>query len=193
MKKQSILLLALFLMTGCLSSSGLEPKTTGTRQIGDHAVLYEGPELVALVAFSQAGRSLGDEWLILGLELTSPRGSGPVVVRRSNISVRTPGGQRLPLALQDEYRSLFPGIKIPLEKALLDLPQLDRYHPNRAPCGEWFLVPGTGVALDEITLGSFDICSGPLVFQVPGGIQPGPWRLVIELEESRASIPFIIE
>jgi hypothetical protein len=28
---------------------------------------------------------------------------------------------------------------------------------------------------------------------VPGGVQPGRWRLVIELEESRADIPFIIE
>ncbi len=34
---------------------------------------------------------------------------------------------------------------------------------------------------------------GPLIFSVPGGVQPGRWRLVIELEESRPDIPFVIE
>jgi len=37
------------------------------------------------------------------------------------------------------------------------------------------------------------VCWGPLVFQVPGGVQPGRWRLVIELEESTADIPFELE
>jgi hypothetical protein len=192
MKRQLIVLLAAFLITGCLSSSRTQPEP-GTREIGAHAVLYEGPELAAVVAFTQAANSLGDEWLILGVELTSPRGSGPFVIERDDISVRTPSGQRLPLALQEEYRGLFPRIQIPVDKALLDLPLLDRYQPNRRPCGKWFLVASDDVAFDEIPVSSFDICSGPLVFLVPGGVQPGPWRLVIELEEGRASIPFVIE
>jgi len=186
-------MLAALLMTGCLTSSSVSSQPPGTRQIGSRTVLYEGPELVALVAYSQAARSLGEEWLILAVELTSPRSSGPVVLRREDISARTPSGRRLPLVTQEEYRGLFPGIRIPVEKALLDLPQLDRYHPSRVPCGQWFLAPGDGLALDEIPVSSFEVCSGPLVFLVPGGAQPGPWRLVIELEESRVSIPFLLE
>jgi len=37
------------------------------------------------------------------------------------------------------------------------------------------------------------LCSGPLVFKVPGGIQPGRWRLIIEQEESRVDVPFELE
>ena len=50
-----------------------------------------------------------------------------------------------------------------------------------------------GFGRDEMPISSFQVCAGPLVFRVPGGIQPGRWRLVIELEESKADIPFEIE
>lgn len=32
-----------------------------------------------------------------------------------------------------------------------------------------------------------------MVFAVPNGVQPGRWRLIIDLEESRADIPFELE
>jgi hypothetical protein len=47
-----------------------------------------------------------------------------------------------------------------------------------------------GFAQDEIAISTFEECWGPLVFKVTGGVQPGRWRLVIELEESTADIPF---
>jgi hypothetical protein len=49
------------------------------------------------------------------------------------------------------------------------------------------------ITFDELPLSSSQICSGPLVFKVPGGVQPGRWRLIIELQESRADIPFTLE
>jgi hypothetical protein len=49
------------------------------------------------------------------------------------------------------------------------------------------------LSFDEIPINSAQICSGPLAFKVPGGIQPGRWRLIIELQESRADIPFTLE
>ncbi len=50
-----------------------------------------------------------------------------------------------------------------------------------------------GFAQDEIAINPFEECWGPLVFNVTGGVQPGRWRLVIELEESTADIPFHLE
>jgi len=44
-----------------------------------------------------------------------------------------------------------------------------------------------------VPVNTFQLCSGPLVFRVSGGIQPGRWRLIIELEESRVDIPFVLE
>jgi hypothetical protein len=192
--KLSILLLGLLAITGCATTS--EPNATdpGTHVIHRNAVLHEGPELVAVVAYLQGKNSVAEDRLILAVEFTSPRGSGPNVVSRSDISVRTPEGRRLALISQDEFRRSSARIRIPVERTLDFLPLLYRYQPSRQPCDRWFLVPPPGnIAFDEIPINSSQTCSGPLVFNVPGGVQPGRWRLVIELEESRANIPFVLE
>jgi len=194
MLKLSILLTALLLITGCATTSEPTASDPGTRQIHRNAVLHEGPELVAAVTYLQGKNSVAEERLILGVELTSPRGSGPNVVSRSDISIRTPDGRRLALISQDEYRRSFARMRIPVERTLDFLPLLYRYLPTRLPCDRWYLVsPPENIAFDEIPINSSQTCSGPLVFSVPGGVQPGRWRLVVELEESRADIPFIIE
>jgi hypothetical protein len=194
MLKFSTLLIALLLITGCATSPEPSPSDPGTREIHRNAVLHEGPELVAAVTYLQGKNSVAEERLILAVELTSPRGSGPNVVSRGDISIRTPDGRRLALISQNEFRRSFARMRIPVERTLDFLPLLYRYLPTRLPCDRWYLVsPPENIAFDEIPINSSQTCSGPLVFSVPGGVQPGRWRLVIELEESRADIPFIIE
>ena len=194
MLKLSTALLGLLVLTACATTSEPSVSNPGTHEIHRNAVLHEGPELVAVVAYLQGKNSVAEERLILAVELTSPRGSGPSVVWRSDISIRTPDGRRLELISQDEYRRSFARLRIPVERSLEFLPLLYRFLPTRLPCDRWYLVsPPENVAFDEIPINSSQTCSGPLVFNVPGGVQPGRWRLVIELEESRADIPFIIE
>jgi len=194
MLKLSTPLLGLILLTGCATSSEPSASNPGTHEIHRNAVLHEGPELVAVVAYRQGKNSVAEERLILAVEFTSPRSAGPNIVSRSDISIRTPGGRRLELISQDDFRRSFARMRIPVERTLEFLPLLYRYLPTRLPCDRWFLVsPPKNIAFDEIPINSSQTCSGPLVFSVPGGVQPGRWRLVIELEESRADIPFIIE
>ena len=194
MLKLSAPLIGLLLITGCATSPEPSASDPGTREIHRNAVLHEGPELVAAVAYLQGKNSVAEKRLILAVEFTSPRGSGPNDVNRSDISVRTPDGRRLALVSQDEYRRNFARIRIPVERTLEFLPLLYRYLPSRLPCDRWYLVsPPEIIDFDELPINSSQTCLGPLVFNVPGGVQPGRWRLVIELEESRADIPFIIE
>ena len=122
-------------------------------------------------------------------------GSGPVVVRRRDITVRMPDGRRVMPVSQNEFRANYPRLQIPTERTLANLPLLDRYKLSRnAPCTQWFFaVPPAVLTFDEIPISSSQICSGPLFFKVPGAIQAGRWRLIIELQESRADIPFMIE
>ena len=202
--KYSTLLLGVLVTAACASSTGPQSVDPGTQEITRLMVLHEGPEISALVAHPSGKRSLGEEWLTLGVELTGELGSGPVVVRRSDITVRTPNGRRLTPISQNEFRKNYPRLKIPVERTLANLPLLDRYKLSRdVPCDQWFFAAPPEyfnsdevpiiLTYDEIPLSSSQICSGPLVFKVPGGIQPGRWRLIIELEESRADIPFELE
>lgn len=190
----TLMLAAVVFATACATSSGTRTTDSGTRSISRYAVLNEGPELDVALGYSQAARSLGDEWLILAVELTASAGGGRSIVDRSDISVIAPDGHRIALVSQEEFRENYSEIRIALERSLRSLPILGRYDRSQMPCDRWFLVdPFGGFARDEVPVNTFQVCSGPLVFRVVGGIQPGRWRLIIDLEESRVDIPFVLE
>ena len=188
------LLLALLVIAGCATSSGPAATEPGTREVSRYAVIHEGPELAVALGFHQATRSIGDEWLIVAVELTAAAGGGRTIVNHSDILVITPDGRRLALVSQEEFRENYGAVRVAVERALRSLPILGRYDRSQMPCDRWFFQdPFGGFAYDEVPVNTFQLCSGPLVFKVVGGIQPGRWRLVIELEESRVDIPFELE
>ena len=188
------LLLTLLVLTGCATSSGSGTTEPGTREVSRCALIHEGPELVVSLGFFEATKSIGDEWLIVAVELTASAQGGRTIVNHSDISVFTPDGRRLALVSQEEFRENYGEIRVALERSLRSLPILGRYERSQMPCDRWFLVgPFGGFAYDEVSVNTFQLCSGPLVFKVVGGIQPGRWRLVIELEESRVDVPFELE
>ena len=192
--KNLVTIIFLLLITGCATSSAPGTTKPGTREVSRYAVIHEGPELAVALGFHQATRSIGDEWLILAVELTASARGGRTIVNRSDISVLTPDGRRLPLINQEEFREYYGAVRVAVERALRSLPILGRYDRSEMPCDRWFLVdPFGGFAYDDIPINTFQLCSGPLVFKVVGGIQPGRWRLIIELEESRVDIPFELE
>jgi hypothetical protein len=189
-----LLLSALVATTGCATSTGSGKTEPATQEISRYAVLYEGPELAVALGFYQATRSLGDEWLILAVELTASAGGGRSVVNRSDIVVIAPDGHRMALVSQEAFREDYAEIRVALERALRSLPILGRYDRSQMTCDRWFLAgPFGDFAYDELPVNTFQVCSGPLVFKVPGGVQPGRWRLIIDLEESRVDIPFELE
>jgi hypothetical protein len=157
-------------------------------------VLYEGLEMDVALGFHHATRSIGDEWLVVAVELTANSRGGRAIVNRSDISVFSPNGRRLALVSQEEFRENYGAVRVAVERALRSLPIIGRYDPGQMSCDRWFLQGPFGeFAYDEVPVSTFQLCSGPLVFKVPGGVQPGRWRLVIEFEESRADIPFELD
>jgi hypothetical protein len=190
--KTTSLFCVLMVTIGCATSSTPYVTGPGSQQVHGNAVLHEGPEIEAILIHPSGKRTIGGEWLVLAAELSAAQGGEPIVVTRDNISLRAPDGRRLPLVSQDEFRGSFPRLQIPVQRSLEYLPLLDRYKPNKSGvCDTWFYAaPPATIFFEEIAIGSTQICSGPLVVRVPGGVQPGRWRLLIELQESRADIPF---
>ena len=194
MRKIQVLMLGLLIVAISTCSTGSGRVEEGTRVLSRYSVLYEGPELEAIVRTHQAQHDLGEEWLILVVQLRGAHGSGITEIHRTDISVRTPDGRRLPLITDAEYRSIFGQIRSRVHRALSATPEFGINDNGFRPCDRWFLEePAGGFARDVVPLSVFGVCSGPLVFKVAGGIQPGRWRLVIELEESTADIPFELE
>jgi hypothetical protein len=163
----------------------------GIRQRGDHLFFYDGPELEATLGTHETTRSLGENWLVLEAFFRAASGAGTLEIDRKSISVMTPDGHRLPLVTQAEYRAAYPQIYTRVRRAEFSAPASRTPTTPMQTCDRWFFAEiGEGFATDELYVGSFMVCSGPLVFFVPQGVQPGRWRLVIDLEESRVDVPF---
>jgi hypothetical protein len=164
-------------------------RTSEVTQRGTYTVWYRGPEIDAELGYRWADGHLGDEWLILKLSLV---GTGTRVERRS-IRIRTPDAHTLPLLDQREFRRTYGKLRIGLDRSYAwELPT-GSFAGSREPCGQWFLVPpGQFLATSALFLSSARVCTGPLVFQVPIGVQPGRWVLMIDLEESDVRIPFVL-
>jgi len=181
----------LLVLTGCTSTVEMG---NGVSRRGDHLYYYEGPELEATVGTHQTLNALGENWLVLALYLRSISPAGKLSVERKAVSVVTPDGHRLPLVSQERFRAAYSEIHTLVRRAEFATPSRQTDPRALRYCDRWFFAEvGEGFAADELYLANFEPCSGPLVFEVPRGVQPGRWRLVIELEESRADIPFEVD
>ena len=174
--------------TGC--SSATPTDTPGVDRLGEYILRQEGPELVTVVGYRFASSTLGDEWLILEVGLTSPNGQ-TAKVTRENIFVRNPAGNNIPVATQKEFTEAYGSLRSTLAKANVDRDPLDYFPPSRIECPiQFFVAPGEGVSFDEVTLNDRRGCFGRLFFKVQGGIQAGRWVLGVDLPESEIRIPF---
>jgi hypothetical protein len=154
-------------------------------------VYYRGIELEAELDYYWADRHLGDEYLILKLSMA---GIGPsTTVDGKAIRVRTPNGYRIPLPDQEEFLQIYPTLRVTLDAARAWVGPTGKFAGSLSPCGYWFIQPrGTTNFGRYLSVTPLRVCYGPLVFQVPIGVQPGRWVLEIDLQESDVRIPFVL-
>lgn len=179
-------------LCGACASTSTTPEPEITQE-GRTLVRYQGSELAAFVSSRYAQSNLGDEWLVLLVSLSGGR-TAATTVARTRISLRGPDGTRYPLPSQQSFRESYSALY-----GALRSPEIVDLDPGwfggvREPCGRWFFAgPWESFAYDEIVVTPFRVCSGPLVFRIPGGVQPGRWVLEIDLDESKARIPFVLQ
>jgi len=180
------------------SSSGSYSSSSDSRQAesiehSKNLTRYRGPELDVEVNYWWAERHLGDELMILRVAITS--GSTSSLVKAEDIRVRTPDGHAVPPMDQTEFRKVFFQLRMALSQSDVWAMPSSRFVGTRDPCGLWFVSPpGSRFPHStEIRPSRSQVCFGPLVFRVPAGVQPGPWALIIDLEETQAKVPFMLE
>ncbi|MDX2435863.1 MAG: hypothetical protein QNL88_02325 [Acidobacteriota bacterium] len=183
------------LIVGCGSSGSGQPAPTSTgkpsvTQVGRTQVRTIGADLEGIVSYKYADSSLGDEWMIIDVALTGERNES-IEVKLSDVSVLTPDGRRIPLPTQQEFIDAYPQLQSTLRRAAVASQPLEATRGGKRACDLNFLrIPGTGSTRDAIWINQRELCVGMLAFPVDGGIQPGRWKLIIELEESSLEIPF---
>jgi hypothetical protein len=183
------------LVAGCGSSSSdsskpASPSKPSITQVGRTQVRTVGADLTGVVSYKFADSNLGDDWLIVDVALTGERNDS-IEVKLADVSVRTPDGRRIPLPTQKEFIDAYPQLQSMLRRAAVASEPLEATRGGKRQCDLNFLrIPGTGSTRDAIWINQNELCVGMLVFPVQGGVQPGRWKLIIELEESSLEIPF---
>lgn len=179
------------LLAACTSS--VPPDVEGITHPTDTATRFTGPDAEVLVDARYASTRLGDRWLVLET-IVGARPGRRIEISRDAITVRTPSGLTLPLATQQEYAEAYGELRSAALHPAVAEPSPRVFGAPRRSCGRWFFTPpAEGFAADSLSIGGAEQCWGVLAFQVPGGVQPGPWRLDIDLEESDVRVPFRVE
>lgn len=161
-------------------------------QEGKWRIWYTSPDLRAELIYHWAAKHLGDEWILLKLSIAGGRG-GVTSVTRSKVRLRTPGGEMLDLPTESEFRQVRGSMSMAFRQENAWGPADARFATTMRRAEEWFYSPrGQTIHRETVNPSPFLYCSGPVVFQVPGGVQAGTWKLVIDLEEMRAEIPFVL-
>ncbi len=185
---RSLLLLA---VTVACSSASTTPAPEVTEH-GTYQVWYHGPEIEAELNYRWADGNLGDEWLVLRLSLAGTGGSS-TTVERHVIRIRNPQGHTIALIDQDEFRGVYGNLHTAIDRAGALVGPSARFLRGRQLRDRWFFAPPFGgLAFDSLYASPMSVSSGPLVFRIAGGVQPGRWVLMIDLEESVARIPFVL-
>ncbi len=161
-------------------------------QAGQYLKHYLGPQIEALVDYTFAANHLGEDWLALGVSFTGTQAES-VEIHRDGVSLRTPDGTRVFLPSQQEFIEDFNQVQSLTRRAELATQPLDFTGADRRRGALSFLpLPGTAVARESVFVNYRNLYSGMLYFPIPGGVQAGTWKLIVDLEEERVEIPFTL-
>jgi hypothetical protein len=188
-------LCALLTLVATIACSSSAPRSQEPELVerNRYFIEYNGVEVDAELSFRWAAQHLGDSWLVLKLSLKTAR-SDWVEVDRNAVKVRTPDGYTLSLIDQSEFRRAYGKLRVALDRTQAWQPPTPRFAGSRHAYGFWLLAPpGEFSDRSRLRLHPSEWATGPLVFQVPVGVQPGRWVLMIDLEESDVRIPFVLE
>jgi len=199
MKKTAVVIIIIIaaatLIAGCSSSSTSKARSTEPTvdKPGKTISRYSDSLVEVIVDYKFANRSVGDDWIILNVAVTSWQ-SKAVEVRREHVLVRTPDGRKIPLPPYPDFIAAYPEIQSAARRAALASDPIDFTQAGRRTCDLRFQpLPGTNTALESVYVNMRKICQSLLYFPVQGGVQPGNWEFIIEFEEFDARVPFEIE
>jgi hypothetical protein len=146
-----------------------------------------------ILGYRAANLSVGEPWLLIDVGLTLRQGDYKYTLKRADISLDVPDGQRLPLPSVAEYRKT--DLRPLMQRANVQRDSIDYFPPNATqPCRLGFFAEATApvTSFDESVLTAQRACLGRLFFEVPGNIKTGQYWLNVKFEKSMVRVPFRI-
>lgn len=163
------------------------PASTAT-DAGSTIAVYQGPRIQVAVSDQYARYHPEGQWLMLDAEMSAT--GGPISIPRSGVAVRTPGGEVIPLATQQEFEKGYPELVSPIWQANVLKERLGYFLTEHPRPLHLFRLHGVGWVWPAVVLDPFHNCYGRLYFHLPSGVQKGRYELLIALPKTEVVIPF---
>lgn len=179
------------LLAAC--SSAVPTGTPGVERVGQYLLRGTGDDVAVVVGYKYAVKNLGEPWLLLDLAVSGEHRYA-TEIKREDVFVLTPSGQRINAPTQKEFAQAYSELQSSIRRADIASEPLDYFGGDKRRCQiEFYAVPGTATTTDSLFVNDRQVCTGRLYFPIPGGVQAGGWVLGIDLKESKVRIPFVLE
>lgn len=177
----------LLLSTGASAYPTSAPET---KQVGATAIVYRGDAVDLALSYKSAKLNPGGRWLFLDVVMSAAK--APLELPRTAIAIRTPSGQVVPLASQQELGKAYSGLAGDLLRDRVTAEPLGYLTPRRLRRLGYFSEPGRRLAFASAWLDEWHNSIGRLFFQLPDGVQKGSYELLMNLHDGQVTVPFTI-
>jgi hypothetical protein len=192
-----MLIASLISLATCGLAAEKEWSFPHTRPNGRATPEYDSNGLHVVVNYDYAQHNHKTKWLLLDLAVASKQS---FILHRQDITLLTPDGRDLPVALQEQLFEDSPGITLVLQNARIQRRDLTSYFnqrnggvPNERIRFQAF-PPGTTTASSEVTVDHDHVTGGQLLFRTPQGFwAPGTYRLEVNTDAGLAALPIKLE
>lgn len=172
--------------TAAPAETPLSPATDA----GSTIAVYQGPRIQVAISDQYARYHPEGQWLLLDTEMSAT--GGPISIPRGEIAVRTPAGEIVNLATQQEFEQGYPELVSPIRQANFLKERLGYFLTERPRPLHLFRLHGVGWVWPAAVLDPFHNCYGRLFFHLPNGVQKGRYELLIHLPKTEVVIPFTV-
>ncbi len=159
-------------------------------EAGATTTFYNGPGIQVAVSWKYARCHPEGRWLLLDTELGSF--GGTIGIPRSDVAVKTPTGEVVPLATQAEFEKGYRELASAIKRDDFVMEHLDYLLKGTPRSLDLFRLHGVGWVWPKLWLDPFHNCYGRLYFQLPKGVQKGRYELLIHLPKQDVVIPFTV-
>ena len=185
--------LALIAMLGATLAVSAQNAPGKIKQYGRATVEYRSDDVAAVANYDYSQKNHQGPWLLVGFAVQGKK--GPIVIKREELTLRTPGERTIPVATQQLFLQDSTLLTPLLQNASIWSRSLDDYFPSRPAqrTVTFFAKPG-GIVHDSVMTHPDEVATGDLLFKAPDGKwTEGNYRLVLNSEKARAELPIMLQ
>lgn len=162
------------------------------KQYGRATVEYRSSDVTVVANYDYSQKNHAGPWLLIGFAV---QGRSPIVIQRTDLSLRAPDERTIALATQQQFLEDQEILRPLFQNATIWFRSLDSYFPSRPSqqTVNFFAFPG-GVVHDSVMTHNDEVASGQLLFKAPDGKwHEGTYQLILNHDQAKASLPITLQ